>query len=216
MNIDGSLLTQCREILCIGIKRLGFELNETQIQNLLDYLQLLHKWNRAYNLTAVRDPLQMVERHLLDSLSVGQHLESNRIIDVGTGPGLPGIPLAILYPQKQFALLDSNGKRTRFLQQVVIELGLKNVSIHHGRVESHQVPMLYDEVISRAFASLQDMLTWTDCVCAQGGRFLAMKGQYPKDELAVLPDAFRLVAGHRLTVPGSDAERHLLIIERAS
>ncbi len=216
MKIDALLLSQCERILIRGISRLGLELSESQIRSLLDYLQLLHKWNRAYNLTSVRDPLQMVERHLLDSLSVGQHLESNRIIDVGTGPGLPGIPLAILHPQKQFALLDSNGKRTRFLQQVAIELGLKNVSIHNGRVENHQSAQLYDEVISRAFASLQDMLTWTDCVCADGGRFLAMKGLYPDDELAALPEPFRLVASHRLTVPGSDAERHLLIIERAS
>ncbi len=213
--MDATLTRQCRGILEDGLAQLKLSLSERQIQLLLEYLALLHKWNRAYNLTAVRDPLQMVSRHLLDSLSVGEFISGERIIDVGTGPGLPGIPLAILHPQKAFTLLDSNGKRTRFLQQVKMELELPNISIHNGRVETHQPQPLYDEVISRAFASLLDMLSWTADVCAENGRFLAMKGQYPGDELEQLPPQFRLQSAHRLLVPGSDAERHLLIINRA-
>ncbi|MCW8886327.1 MAG: 16S rRNA (guanine(527)-N(7))-methyltransferase RsmG [Motiliproteus sp.] len=207
---------QCRQELVNGLAHMPLQLADEQVEKLLGYLSLLHKWNRAYNLTSVRDPIQMVERHLLDSLSIGPYLDSSRIIDVGTGPGLPGIPLSILFPEKSFTLLDSNGKRSRFLQQVKIELALTNIHIFHGRVEQHQSDQGYPEVISRAFASLQDMLTWSDCVCADGGRFLAMKGQYPEQELAQLPQGFKLVNGHRLEVPGSDAERHLIIIERAS
>ena len=216
MSIDQSLLEKCRLRLINGLNATKIEslLDESQSQKLLDYMQLLHKWNRAYNLTAIRDPLQMIDRHLLDSLTVGAYIKSDRIIDVGTGPGLPGIPLSILYPNKRFTLLDSNGKKTRFLQQVKMELGLQNIHIHNGRVESHQPEELYDEVISRAFASLQDMLTWTQMICAEKGRFLAMKGQYPTEELEQLPSEYKLVESHRLDVPGTEAERHLLIITK--
>ena len=215
MSIDSSLLERCEKRLLEGSKLLELCLSDLQLQQLMDYLQLLHKWNRAYNLTAVRDPLQMVDRHLLDSLSVGAFIESSHIIDVGTGPGLPGIPLSILYPQKSFALLDSNGKKTRFLQQVKMEQGLDNIQIYNGRVEAHHPQRLYDEVISRAFASVLDMLKWTHCICAEGGRFLAMKGVHPTEELQQLPAEYRLQDSHRLQVPGTDAERHLLVITKA-
>nr|WP_233152814.1 16S rRNA (guanine(527)-N(7))-methyltransferase RsmG [Motiliproteus sp. MSK22-1] len=214
--MDPSLLEKCRSRLINGLNAIGIQssLTDSQYQQLLDYIQLLHKWNRAYNLTAIRDPLQMIDKHLLDSLSVAPYINSERVIDVGTGPGLPGIPLSILYPHKRFTLLDSNGKKTRFLQQVKMEMDLQNIHIHNGRVESHQPEELYEEVISRAFASLQDMLTWTQSICAEKGRFLAMKGQYPAEELEQLPPEYKLLESHRLDVPGTDAERHLLIITK--
>lgn len=203
------------DALTQGTAAMGLSLTETQHTRLLGYLALLHKWNRAYNLTAVRDPLQMVQRHLLDSLSVVPHIRGARIADVGTGPGLPGIPLAITYPEKSLVLMDSNGKKTRFLQQVKLELGLPNVEIYSGRVEHYPGPKEFDAVISRAFASLADMLTWTESLCRPQGDFLAMKGQYPEQELAALPTGFVLRHSHRLQVPDCDGERHLLVLQRA-
>ncbi len=206
--------SQLRQQLETGIGRLGLSLSEHQLQQLLDYLGLLGKWNRAYNLTAVRDPAEMVSRHLLDSLSVVPFATGRRVIDVGTGPGLPGIPLAICYPQHAFTLLDSNGKKTRFLTQARMELGLQNVTVVNGRVEAHQPAEPYDQVISRAFSALQDMLAWTAHLCRPEGEFLAMKGLYPDDEVAALDPAFQVTASHALAVPGSEGQRHLLIIKK--
>ncbi len=197
-----------------GVKTLGLTLNDRQISQLLAYLELLQKWNRAYNLTAIRDPLQMVTLHLLDSLSIVPFIDGNRIIDVGTGPGLPGIPLAICYPQKQFTLLDSNGKKTRFLQQVRQELALENIEVINGRVEQHAAGAGYEIVISRAFASLADMLHWCGDICSEEGAFLAMKGVYPQEEIASMPKGFVLDTSHALRVPGCDAQRHLIVIQR--
>ncbi len=197
-----------------GISSLGLTLDEGQVSQLLQYLDLLQKWNRAYNLTAIRDPLQMVTLHLLDSLSIVPFIQGERIIDVGTGPGLPGIPLAICYPQKQFTLLDSNGKKTRFLQQVRQELGLDNIQIVNGRVEQHEAGAGYEIVISRAFASLADMLHWCGDICSEDGAFLAMKGVYPQEEIESMPSGFVLATSHELSVPGCDAQRHLMVIQR--
>ncbi len=213
-DIDPAVLAQCREQLLAGAKHLGLNLDPDQYQQLVAYLQLLYKWNRAYNLTSVREPLDMVSRHLLDSLSVVSCVAHYpRVIDVGTGPGLPGIPLAISLPHHRFTLLDSNGKRTRFLQQVKMQLGLSNVAIHQGRVETLAPDEGFDAVISRAFASLADMLHWCQQVCAKEGVFLAMKGQYPEAELAHLPSGFSLLSSQALEVPGSTAERHLLVLQ---
>jgi 16S rRNA (guanine527-N7)-methyltransferase len=175
------------------------------------YLQLLEKWNKVYNLTAIRDPKDMMTLHIQDSLSIGPYLHGSRIIDVGTGAGLPGIPLAITYPDKHFTLLDSNGKKTRFLTHVQHTLGLKNVTVVHSRVEKFRPTEGFDSILSRAFASLSDMLAMTDHLCAIGGRFLAMKGQYTETEL---PAHIRLIGVYPLHVPGLDAQRNLVILEK--
>jgi 16S rRNA (guanine527-N7)-methyltransferase len=171
---------------------------------------LLHKWNKAYNLTSVRDPDAMLVKHILDSLVVSPHLHGERFIDVGTGPGLPGLPLAIINPDKQFVLLDSLGKRINFIRQVIQELGLTNVTPVKSRVEEYQPDVGFDCVLSRAFASLEDMLSWCHHLPSEQGSFLALKGQYPEQELAQLPANIRLVACHELRVPELEGERHLL------
>lgn len=208
-----------REELISGINRLQIDLNEQQILQLLDYHRLLVKWNRAYNLTAVRDPEQMVSRHLLDSLSILQFLEGQRFIDVGTGGGLPGIVLAIAAPCHTFDLLDSAGKKTRFLFQVKTELGLDNVAVHHSRVEQYQPDETYDGVISRAFASLQDMVQYCRHLLNEQGIFYAMKGRFPSEEVDQLKKlsaggkSYKVRASHALQVPGETGQRHLLLIE---
>jgi 16S rRNA (guanine527-N7)-methyltransferase len=198
------------EALRRGCGELGFPVPGSQQALLLSYLDLLAKWNRAYNLTAIRDPAQMIPRHLLDSLVVGPLLHGHRLLDVGTGAGLPGVPLAILFPERQFHLLDSNGKKTRFLFQVKTALGLDNMTVHHTRVESFEPDQLFDAVLSRAFASLQDMVTGCRHLLAEGGRFLAMKGARPEEELAAVAGLCQVVSIHRLQVPGLDEQRHLV------
>ena len=196
-----------------GISQLGLALSEHQIDQLIRYLNLLIKWNKAYNLTAVRNPMEMIDRHLIDSLSVVPFIEGKRIIDVGSGPGLPGIPLAICYPDLPVTTLDSNGKKTRFQLQVKGELGLDNLTVVNERVENCNFEP-FDQVISRAFASLEDMINWTQQLCHQEGVFLAMKGLYPEEELSALPDGYELKICHRLNVPGTEGERHLLVLGR--
>ena len=196
-----------------GISQLGLALSEHQIDQLIRYLNLLIKWNKAYNLTAVRNPMEMIDRHLIDSLSVVPFIEGKRIIDVGSGPGLPGIPLAICYPELPVTTLDSNGKKTRFQLQVKGELGLDNLTVVNERVENCNFEP-FDQVISRAFASLEDMINWTQQLCHQEGVFLAMKGLYPEEELSALPDGYELKICHRLNVPGTEGERHLLVLGR--
>ncbi len=196
-----------------GIKKLGLVISEQQVDQLIRYLNLLIKWNKAYNLTAVRDPLEMVNRHLIDSLSIVPYVEGKRIIDVGSGPGLPGIPLAICYPELPITTLDSNGKKTRFQLQVKTELGLDNLTVVNDRVENCQFEP-FDQVISRAFASIEDMINWTHQLCSEEGVFLAMKGLYPEEELSALPDGFELKSCHRLQVPETEGERHLLVLGR--
>lgn len=190
-------------------------LSDQQKQQLLAYVTLLDKWNKAYNLTSVRDPQQMLVKHIMDSIVVDPHLTGSRFIDVGTGPGLPGIPLAIVRPNAHFTLLDSLGKRVRFLRQVQYELGLKNVEPVQSRVEAFLADPAFDGVISRAFASLQDMLVWCQHLPVQGqGRFYALKGAYPADELAQLPKHIDLESVIRLQVPELEGERHLVILKQ--
>ena len=188
----------------------GIVITDTQKTQLVQLVELLHKWNKAYNLTSVRDPDAMLVKHILDSLVVSPHLHGERFIDVGTGPGLPGLPLAIINPDKQFVLLDSLGKRINFIRQVIQELGLTNVTPVKSRVEEYQPEVGFDAVLSRAFASLEDMLSWCHHLPSPEGSFLALKGQYPEQELAQLPDSIRLVATHKLVVPELEGERHLL------
>ena len=191
----------------------GITLPENQQQQLVGYVELLHKWNKAYNLTSVRDPEEMLVRHILDSIVVEPHLQGTRFIDVGTGPGLPGIPLAIVRPDAHFTLLDSLGKRVRFLRQVQHELHLENVTPVQSRVEAFPAEPRFDGVISRAFASLTDMVNWCHHLPAENGRFYALKGLRPDDEIAVLPEVVSVEEIIRLQVPALDGERHLVIIK---
>lgn len=199
-----------------GARQLGVKLDATRQDGLLAYLALLIKWNKAYNLTAVRDPDEMVSRHLLDSLSVVPFVEAggDTWLDVGSGGGMPGIPLAILFPERRFTLLDSNGKKTRFLTQVKLELKLANLEVVHGRVEEFRPERPFTGIVSRAFSSLEDFATWTRHLGDGATRWLAMKGQAPADELQALPADFRLEAQHALAVPGCQGQRHLLILRR--
>ncbi len=192
----------------------NISLTDQQKQQLVGYVELLHKWNKAYNLTSVRDPQQMLVRHILDSVVVEPHLQGERFIDVGTGPGLPGIPLAIVRPQSHFTLLDSLGKRVRFLRQVQHELGLTNVTPVQSRVEEFPSEPPFDGVISRAFASLEDMLNWCHHLPSPKGRFYALKGVRPDDEISALPAGFTVEKIQPLQVPELDGERHLVVITR--
>lgn len=196
-----------------GLSALALELSDAQKKQLLTYLNDFHKWNRAYNLSAIRDIEAMLDRHLLDSLSVLKHVLARapkRLIDVGTGGGLPGIPLAIALPDCQITLLDSAGKKTRFLFHVKTQLGLDNVAVENRRVEQFQPEQPFDIVISRAFASLADMVDGCEHLLSSEGLFVAMKGIYPQEELAEVEGRVQLVDSHRLQVPGNDGERHLL------
>jgi len=183
-----------------------------QKKQLLDFVGMLNKWNKAYNLTSVRDPEIMLVRHIMDSLVVSKHLQGDRFIDVGTGPGLPGIPLAIMNPDKTFVLLDSLGKRIRFQKQVAFELGIHNVSSIESRVEAYQPEQKFDGVLSRAFASIHDMLTWCHHLPAEHGQFYALKGQLSDDEMQHIPTGFAITETIELKVPRLDEQRHLLKI----
>ena len=202
-----------RQRLCAGLAALPLDLPADAIARLLAYIELLNRWNATYNLSAVRDPLEMVTRHLLDSLAIVPHVRGETLADLGTGAGLPGIPLAIIAPTRKVSLVDSNGKKTRFLRAAVRELGLPNVSIIESRVEG--VPGIFDCITARAFASLADMLGWGGSLLAPDGVWLALKGRFPHDELAALPSGFRVDAVVPLHVPGLDAERHVVVIKRA-
>lgn len=193
----------------------GITLSEHQQQQLVDYVALLHKWNKAYNLTSVRNPEDMLVRHILDSIVVEPYLEGHRFIDVGTGPGLPGIPLAIVRPEAHFTLLDSLGKRIRFLHQVKHELKLDNVTPVQSRVEEFPAEPPFDGVISRAFASLTDMVNWCQHLPGESGRFYALKGLRPDDEIAALPKQFIVEEIVRLTAKNLEGERHLVSIKCA-
>jgi len=191
----------------------GISLTDHQKNQLVAYVDMLHKWNKAYNLTSVRDPNEMLIRHILDSVVVAPHLVGSRFIDVGTGPGLPGIPLSIVLPDAHFTLLDSLGKRIRFLRQVQHELGLTNITPVQSRVEDFPAEPPFDGVISRAFASLNDMVSWCHHLPGQGGRFYALKGQLPDDEIGQLPAEFAVDSVIKLRVPQLDGERHLVMIK---
>lgn len=195
-----------------GCAGLGLSLSAPQRAQLLDYLALLTRWNGTYNLTAIRDERQMVTRHLLDSLAVAPYLAGKRFIDVGTGAGLPGVPLAVAHPGLEFHLLDSSAKRTRFLFQVKTALRLDNIVIHQARVETFREAGSFDAVLSRAFASLRDMTAGCRHLLAADGRFLAMKGTRPTRELEEIRQAYGGIAVHPLHIPGLAEERHLVEI----
>lgn len=175
----------------------------------LDYLSLLNKWNLAYNLTAIRDPFEMISKHILDSLAVLTWIKGPRILDVGTGAGLPGIPLAIARPDMHFVLLDSNGKKIRFLKEVKRQLHLNNVDVVQFRVENYHLASGFDTVISRAFSSIEQMIHWTHHLLAQDGLWLAMKGRSPEAELLSIPHPYQV---HRYHVDGIEGERCCVLI----
>jgi 16S rRNA (guanine527-N7)-methyltransferase len=197
-----------------GCEALGLDIDSKQVSSLCSYVELLDKWNRAYNLTAIRDTGSMITHHLLDSLAILPWIRPGRLLDVGTGAGLPGIPLAITCPEYPFTLLDSNGKKTRFLLQVLAELGLGNVSVVQQRVEHMVDTTGFDMVLSRAFASLNDMVVATDHLLAEGGCWLAMKGIYPAAELGQLPPGIEIQKVDAIAVPHLAAQRHLVILQR--
>lgn len=202
------------EQIVSGVAAMGVALDDAARARVLAHLELIGKWNRVHNLTAVREPEQMVALHVLDSLSLLPHLGSaKRIVDVGTGPGFPGIPIAIARPGVHVTLLDSSHKKCAFLEQARTELRLANVTVVCDRVESHRPETGYDLVVSRAFAELSDFVTQAKHLVAPGGRFIAMKGVYPFDEIARVPESHRVASVLELEVPTLQAKRHLVFLE---
>jgi 16S rRNA (guanine527-N7)-methyltransferase len=200
--------------LAAGLAELGLDLSEAQQHKLLAFRDLLLKWNKTYNLTALRDPQQAISHHLLDSLAILPHVGSGPLLDVGSGGGLPGIPLAIARPELAVSMVDTVQKKATFLQQAAIELGLKNVTAYHARVEA--MTGQYAQISSRAFAEIGLFVSLTRHLLAPGGRWLAMKGVRPDDELKALPADIAVEAVIPLSVPGLDAERHLIILKAGS
>ena len=198
--------------LCAGTAELGLATTAEGCERLLDYVELLMRWNAAYNLTGVRDPADMVTRHLLDSLAVAAYVQGDSLADLGSGAGLPGIPLAILEPARQHVLIDSNGKKTRFLREAVRTLALDNVRVEHSRVEDARGQ--FDCITARAFATLTDMLALGGHLLAPNGVWLALKGQLDKEEILGVPAGFQVTDVHPLAVPGLGAARHVVIIRR--
>jgi 16S rRNA (guanine527-N7)-methyltransferase len=207
--------TQTRQLLEQGVATLQLKLNPDQYNQLMSYLDLLIKWNGVYNLTSVRNPVDMVRQHLLDSLSAAfafQHTKN--VLDVGSGGGLPGIVLAIVFPAVKVSLIDTVNKKTAFLRQVKAELGLDNVTVYTGRVEELKVAEPFDVITSRAFSELANFVNWAGHLLAQGGQMIALKGQLPEHEIAVLPSGWAISKVQAISVPGLDAQRHLLWIEQ--
>lgn len=210
------------EFLSNGLSDMGIVMDAASQQQLLNYVELIIKWNRAYNLTSVREPQDIVVRHIFDSLSAAPYLSGDLIADVGSGAGLPGIPLALACPDRHFTLIDSNGKKARFLFHVVHTLRLSNVTVVNERVEGFQKSNLltevnrfqkFDTIISRAYTSMRDMLFATEHLCAHDGVFVAMKGVYPLMEIHEIPDEFKMVDVYAVEVPHLNAERHILKVK---
>jgi len=203
---------QAEERLEKGLEQLGLEISAQTRQKLIDYFQLMLKWNKAYNLTAIRELDSMVIRHVLDSLSILPYIKAGPVLDVGTGPGLPGIPLALCMPDYQFVLLDSNGKKTRFLTQCKIDLKLENIDIVHSRIEDYKPDFGFEIITCRAFAALNTILDRTQHLLTSTTRVMAMKG---KDELPELTGGFEQLAQYQLQVPWLDEDRQLIEICRS-
>jgi 16S rRNA (guanine527-N7)-methyltransferase len=195
-----------------GLIALGLTLERDIQQRLLDYIALIEKWNRVYNLTAIREPEKMVSHHLLDSLAVAPHLHAKRLLDVGSGAGLPGIPLALAKPDTHVTLLDSNHKKAAFLNQAVMELKLKNAEVCSERVESWQTQNRFDVIISRAFSDMGEFVRITRHLLAPGGMFAAMKGLHPYEEIDKLPPGCKVQQVLPLAIPGLEGARHLVLI----
>jgi len=204
-------MDKSRKILEAGLLELNLPANEAQIELLLAFVLLIEKWNKAYNLTAIRSREEMLRLHILDSLALLPFVSGNKIADIGTGAGLPGIPLAIFMPNQQFTLVDSNSKKTRFVQQAILELKLKNIEVVHSRVENLARPAEFDAVLSRAFASLDDIMKLTEYLLQENGVLIAMKGQKPQEELDSLKRPYLV---DMIVVPGIEAERCVVRINK--
>ena len=208
--------TTLNKMVASKLQSSHFKLSKEMQEQITTYLLLLTKWNKAYNLTSVRDPKEMITRHILDSLAITPYIEGDFILDVGSGAGLPGIPLAITQPERKFFLLDSNGKKTRFLTHVISTLKLTNVSVLQARVENFVTQHCFTTIVARAFSSLNEFLQKTQHLCCDNGFFLAMKGNFPIAELAEVSDQFMIEKIQPLDVSGLDAERHLVIIRKGN
>ena len=198
----------------------GLSLSAAQCKALRDLLTELNDWNQRLNLTAIRDPDQQLTKHLLDSLSIHPYLRGERLADIGTGAGFPGLPLALVNPDKQFVLIDSVNKKLRFVEHAAQVMGLQNVTVLHTRAQdylskNHQPEARFDCVISRAMGSIENFIKWCGHLCVGGGRLLAMKGRYPEAELAALPNGWKVAATHVLEIPGLDEQRHLVELCRS-
>jgi 16S rRNA (guanine527-N7)-methyltransferase len=202
-------------VLKASAGELGVPLTDEAAEKMLRVLDALDEWNQRMNLTAIRDRSQQLTKHLLDSLSVVKYLHGERLVDIGTGAGFPGLPLAIVAPRMQLTLLDSTAKKLKFIDHVCAQLAIPNVETVHSRAESFQPKERYDIVISRAIGPVETFVKWAGHLCVGGGRLLAMKGRYPIVEIGKLPSGWKLAAVHRLTVPGLDEERHLVEICRS-
>ena len=203
------------DVLKQGVAELGLALSAAQQEQLLDYLALLNKWNSVYNLTSVRDPMQMMTLHLLDTLAAVPAFEgAQNVLDVGAGGGLPGVVLAISKPDMKLSMIDTVHKKTAFLTQVKAELGLANVTVYTKKVQELEVKQPFDVITSRAFADLSDFVNWSGHLLAEGGRFVALKGTAPQDERERLPEPWKVERLQALEVPGLEAERHLVFIAR--
>ncbi len=207
------MMQSCRLVLTSGLNNLTVPVSDNHIDTLLAFTELIGKWNKVYNLTAIKQPLDSIRLHLLDSLAVSSYLQGSNILDIGTGAGLPGLPLAIINPDKNFVLLDSNAKKTRFVQQAIVELGLANVSIQHSRIEQYQPENLFSAIISRAFSSIVKFIEVSQPLLSDNGALLAMKGQPPVQELASISWPHTV---YPLTVPGVEAQRCLVKIVKKS
>ena len=218
MSTSPTDLTSLRPELEAGLRALGLDV--ALATPLLDYVALLVRWNATYNLTAIRDPREMVAKHLLDSLAMHPYVDAiaeagGRLADLGTGPGLPGIPLALAKPGLQVTLVESNGKKTRFLREAVRKLGLGNVEVVESRIEAYDAPGRFDAITARALATLPLILESGGHLLRPGGVLLAMKGVVPADEIAALPPGWEVREMHPMRVPGLDAERHLIVVAAA-
>jgi 16S rRNA (guanine527-N7)-methyltransferase len=204
-----------RETLAAGAAELGVPLSAAQQDRLIHLIDELQTANAQFNLTAIRDRPGMLRKHLLDSLSVHAFLRGSRIADIGTGPGFPGLPLAIVNPERHFTLIEGTGKKARFVAQTAAMIGVTNAEVLHCRAEDYRPPQLFDTVVARALCSLADFIAYAVHLCAPDGRLLAMKGKRPDEEAAAIPRSFRVLAVHRLRVPGLPDERHLVEMARS-
>jgi len=198
------------ELLAAGARDIGIAVDSSGAEALLKLVDELEAGNAQFNLTAIRDRLGMLHKHVLDSLTLQPYLRGSRVADIGTGAGFPGLPLAIVNPQRRFTLVEATGKKARFVEQTARRLGCHNVQVEHARAENYRPFELFDTVVARALSSLADFGAYAGHLCAPDGRLLAMKGKRPDEEISALPKSFRVLAVHRLKVPGLDDERHLV------